>query len=126
MAKSNKSLEQEEVQVEVVEEALVPSQEQTKAIESEVEKEVAKTETFIYIGPTLPGNVLKTNTVLNGTIETIKEFYKEIFEKYPKAVVLVVKTSKLGECKAKIMKSGNVINKYYNEILADINTKKEA
>ncbi len=126
MAKSNKSLEQEEVQVEVVEEALVPSQEQTKAIESEVVKEVAKTETFIYIGPTLPGNVLKQNTVLNGTIEAIKEYYKEPFEKYPKAICLVVKTSKLGECKAKLIKSGNVMNKYYNEILTDISTKKEA
>ncbi len=126
MAKSSKSIEPKEVQAEVVEEALVPSQEQKELIESEIEKEVVKTETFIYIGPTLPGNVLKTNTVLNGTIESIKEFYKETFEKHPKAVVLVVKTSKLGECKAKLMKSGNVINKYYNEILADINTKKEA
>ncbi len=79
-----------------------------------------KNEIFAYIGPTLPRNTLMANAILTGSLEEIKKFYKEEFDKYPTAIKLIIPISKLSEYKVKVAKPGNVINKYFNEILAEI------
>lgn len=80
---------------------------------------------FVYIGPSLPGGKLKSNTVLYGGIEKIKVYYKDMLEKYPQAVRLIVPVEKLGELKEKAQTPGNIINKYYGDIVSAMNSNKE-
>lgn len=97
--------------------------ETAKVAESKKTSEVNKH--FVYIGPTLPGGKLKSNTVLQGDIEKIKEYYKDVLEQYPQVVRLIVPVSKLGEQKEKVQTHGNIINKYYGDVVSAMNGKKE-
>lgn len=90
------------------------------------EVETAKErEHYVYIGPSLPGGRLKSNTVLNSSMEKIKEYYKDVLEKYPQVARLIVPIEKLGESKEKVQTSGNIINKYYNDVASEIVKNKE-
>lgn len=80
---------------------------------------------FVYIGPTLPGGKMKSNTVLCGGIETIKAYYKGVLKEYPQVVRLIVPVQKLGELKEKAQAPGNIINKYYGDIVSAMNNNKE-
>lgn len=84
-----------------------------------------KCQHFVYIGPSLPSGRLKSNTVLCGGIESIKEYYKEVIEKYPQVERLIVPVKKLGELKEKIQTHGNIINKYYGDLVSAIVNNKE-
>lgn len=80
---------------------------------------------FVYIGPTLPGGKLKSNTVLCGGMEEIKKYYGEVLEDFPQVTRLIVPVQKLGELKTKVQTPGNIINKYYNDIVSAISNKEE-
>jgi len=78
---------------------------------------------FAYIGPSLPGGRLKSNTVLCGTYAEITEYYKEAIELYPSAARLIVPVARLAESREKIKTSGNLLYNYNEEIAAAIKTK---
>ena len=52
---------------------------------------------YIYIGPTLPKGLLKSNTLLTGTMTEIKTYLHGAMEKYPDIIGLVVPTDRLAE-----------------------------
>ena len=80
---------------------------------------------FAYIGPSLPGGGLKSNTVLAGTYQQITDYYKEAIELYPGIEKLFVPASRLAETREKSKKGGNLISKHYQEIAAAIKAKGE-
>lgn len=85
------------------------------------ETETAHNETatnYVYIGPSLPGAVLMENTVLRGGRKEISEYFKDVVETYPDVEKLIVPVGKLSESRAKVRASGNVFNKYYNDLLS--------
>ena len=93
--------------------------EETKIVKSNIEYQH-----LVYIGPSLPMG-LKSNTVLCGGIENIKEYYKEVIKKYPQVEHLIVPVGKLGELKEKAHTHGNIINKYYDDVVSAMGDNKE-
>jgi len=78
---------------------------------------------FVYVGTALPGGRLKSNTVLVGTYAEITEYYKDVIKEYPGVAKLIVPTARLAESREKVQKSGNLLNKYYQEIAEAIKAK---
>lgn len=93
------------------------------ATESTSEKEYKP---FIYIGPTLNGK-LKSNTVLQGNIEEITNYLSDVIKEYPQIKSLIVPISKLPEQKQKVRTPGNILYKYYSDIVSTmkIDSKEE-
>lgn len=90
----------------------------------EAERErYAGLKTFAFVGPSLPGGKLKSNTVLNGTYAEITEYYKDAIALYPSAEKLIVPVARLAEAREKTQNSGNVMYKYYQELAAAIQAK---
>ena len=85
------------------------------------------TEKLIYIGPTLPKAALKSNSIFDGTEADIKAYLKPVIDKYPLVEKLLVTTDGLAEKKDKVQTSGNILNKYYSDLvsLAAANLAKE-
>lgn len=79
--------------------------------------------TFAYVGPSLPGGKLKSNTVLGGTYAEITEYYKDAITLHPGAEKLIVPVARLAEAREKTQNSGNVMYKYYQELAAAIQAK---
>ncbi len=75
-----------------------------------------KVTAFVYIGPSLPSAKLMANTVVRGTRKEVLEYYKDVIEHYPNVGKLIVPIDKLAESRAKVRTSGNVLNKYYNDL----------
>ena len=90
--------------------------ENEKAVNStpkeEKPQETANTEAtegrFIYV----------ENTIFSGSREGIEEHLKDTLEKIPQVKLLIVETGSLAECKAKVKKTGTILNKYYNDVLS--------
>ena len=74
----------------------------------------------IYIGPTLPKAQLKTNKVLEGTEEEIKKELEPILAKYPLVERMLVPIKGLAEKKDKVKTAGNILNKYYSDIVSAV------
>jgi len=77
--------------------------------------------TYVYAGPSLPGGLLKSNTILNGTLEEIKAYFEEISANYPEIKYeaikkLIVPVEKLAVTRKNIEETGNLTNKYYCDI----------
>jgi hypothetical protein len=90
---------------------------------AKVTKKAAGTEeevTVIYIGPSLPHAMLKCNRIFKGTMEAIKKEIAGVLEKYPLVERLLVPVSQLAEKKDKVKTAGNVLNKYYADILSQM------
>jgi hypothetical protein len=81
--------------------------------------------TFAYAGPSLPRGMLKNNAVLTGTFEEVTAYYKDALAEYPEAVRLIVPVARLSETKQKAQASGNIVHKWYNDIVAAIKKKNE-
>lgn len=73
---------------------------------------------LVYIGPSLPKAMLKSNTVFEGTKEGIKKELAEVLEKFPLVEKLIVPVKELGEKKEKVRTAGNLLNKYYSDIVS--------
>ena len=86
-----------------------------------------ETVTLAYIGPQLPAGLLKTNKILIGTREEIKKELAGVLEKYPLVEKMLVPVDKLAEKKDRAKTAGNILNKYYNDIVSSIaaNERKE-
>lgn len=105
----------EAVETEVVKETTA---EKEKAVETaNTASEVQK---VIYIGPTLPKAQLMTNRIFEGTPKEIKEHLKDVLEKYPLVEKMLVPTRNLAEKKDKVKTAGNILNKYYSDIVSAI------
>lgn len=73
---------------------------------------------LIYIGPTLPKAMLKSNKVFEGTREEIKKELAVVLEKLPLVERLLVPVTELAEKKEKVQTAGNILNKYYSDIVS--------
>ena len=82
---------------------------------------------LIYIGPSLPKAMLKSNSIFEGTREEIKKELEAVLEKFPLAEKLLVPVAGLAEKKDKVRTAGNILNKYYTDIVSAIaaNERKE-
>lgn len=83
-------------------------------------KEGRETVTLAYIGPSLPAGLLKSNKIMIGTREEIKKELSGVLEKYPLVERLLVPVEKLAEKKDRAATAGNILNKYYNDIVSVI------
>lgn len=94
---------------------------------TEGEKKERETVTLAYIGPSLPAGLLKTNKILIGTREEIDKELAAVLEKYPLVGKMLVPVEKLAEKKGKAATAGNILNKYYTDIVSSIaaNERKE-
>lgn len=94
---------------------------------TEGEKKEGETVTLAYIGPSLPAGLLKTNKILIGTREEIDKELAAVLEKYPLVGKMLVPVEKLAEKKGKAATAGNILNKYYTDIVSAIaaNERKE-
>ena len=82
--------------------------------------EAKETLTLVYIGPTLPAGQLKSNKIMVGTQDEIKEDLKTVLEKYPLVEKMLVPVEQLAAKKDKAKTAGNVLNKYYSDIVSMI------
>lgn len=80
---------------------------------------------FVYVGPSLPNGRLKENAVLEGEYSEILQFLGGIAEEYPQVKRLIIPVHRLGEYAAKVKTGGNIVNKYYTDIVSAISRKKE-
>lgn len=87
---------------------------------TEGEKKERETVTLAYIGPSLPAGLLKTNKILIGTREEINKELAAVLEKYPLVGKMLVPVEKLAEKKGKAATAGNILNKYYTDIVSAI------
>lgn len=71
---------------------------------------------LIYIGPSLPKAMLKSNRIFEGTREEIKKELAAVLEKIPLVERLLVPVAELAEKKDKVKTAGNILNKYYSDI----------
>ena len=94
---------------------------------TEGEKKEGETVTLAYIGPSLPAGLLKTNKIMIGTREEIKKELAAVLEKYPLVEKMLVPVEKLAEKKNRAATAGNILNKYYTDIVSAIaaNERKE-
>lgn len=81
------------------------------------EKEVVK---LAYIGPTLPAGQLKCNKILIGTETEIKKELEAVLEKYPLVEKMLVPASQIGKKKDKAKTAGNILHKYYADLVSSI------
>lgn len=86
---------------------------QTKPQTADNQQEEVK---LVYIGPSLPKAMLKSNRILAGTREEIKKELAEVLEKFPIVEKLLVPVEELAEKKDKVRTAGNLLNKYYSDI----------
>lgn len=80
---------------------------------------------FVYVGPTLPRGALKHSAIFEGTMEEIAAYLAEVLEEYPQAKRLIVPVHRLGEASAKAQTQGNILHKYYNDIVSAVNSRKK-
>lgn len=80
---------------------------------------------FVYVGPSLPNGALKENAVLQGSFSEILQFLGEQVEKYPQIKRLIVPVNRLAEYSAKAHSGGNIVNKYYADVVSAMKGNKE-
>lgn len=78
---------------------------------------------FVYIGPSIPGGLLKKNAVLIGEFEQIKAYLAPVLEKYPQAEKLLYPTEKAGYAMRKIQAQGNIVHKCYMDLVSLTNAR---
>ena len=95
-----------------------------KATEGEETAAAGRTEkeklTLVYIGPSLPAGQLKSNKIFIGTMEEIEKELEAVMQKYPLVKKLLVPVDKVAEKKDKARTAGNILNKYYSDIVSAI------
>ena len=79
-----------------------------------------ETVTLAYIGPPLPAGLLKTNKIMIGTRGRNIEGACSSSGEYPLVEKMLVPVEKLAEKKGKAATAGNILNKYYTDIVSAI------
>lgn len=80
---------------------------------------------FVYVGPSLPRGTLNHNAVFDGTMQEITEYLSAVLKDYPQVKRLIVPVHKLGEASAKARTPGNILHKYYNDIVSAVSSRKK-
>lgn len=75
-------------------------------------------ETLVYVGPSLPRGMLKQNSIFVGTREQVEKSLEDAIRKYPMVGKMLVPVPKLAEAKIKIASKGNILHKYYADIVS--------
>lgn len=91
--------------------------------EKETEREATEKEEVVklaYIGPTLPAGQLKCNKIFIGTETEIKKELEAVLKKYPLVEKMLVPASQIGEKKDKAKTAGNILHKYYADLVSSI------
>lgn len=89
----------------------------------ETEQEATEKEEVVklaYIGPTLPAGQLKCNKIFIGTETEIKKELEAVLKKYPLVEKMLVPASQIGEKKDKAKTAGNILHKYYADLVSSI------
>ena len=73
---------------------------------------------LVYIGPSLPKAMLKSNRVFEGTHEEIKKELAAVIEKFPLVEKLLVPVEGMAEKKDRAHTAGNILNKYYSDLVS--------
>ena len=73
-----------------------------------------------YIGPTLPAGQLKCNKIFIGTETEIKKELEAVLKKYPLVEKMLVPASQIGEKKDKAKTAGNILHKYYADLVSSV------
>lgn len=97
--------------------------EDTGTNETEPETENTEKEEVVklaYIGPTLPAGQLKCNKIFIGTEAGIKKELEAVLKKYPLVEKMLVPASQIGEKKDKAKTAGNILHKYYADLVSSI------
>ena len=97
--------------------------ENTQEAEKPQESSQESQETLVYVGPSLPRGLLKQNSIFVGTREQVEKSLEEAIKKYPMAGKMLVPVSKLAEAKIKIASQGNILHKYYADIVSLISAE---
>lgn len=87
---------------------------------TEATEEKEETVKLAYIGPTLPAGQLKCNAIFIGTETEIKKELEAVIEKYPLVEKMLVPASQIGEKKDKAKTAGNILHKYYADLVSGI------
>lgn len=87
---------------------------------TETTEEKEETVKLAYIGPTLPAGQLKCNAIFIGTETEIKKELEAVIEKYPLVEKMLVPASQIGEKKDKAKTAGNILHKYYADLVSGI------
>lgn len=111
---ANNTAEQEKAENGANSEATEGKETEQEATEKE---EVVK---LAYIGPTLPAGQLKCNKIFIGTETEIKKELEAVLEKYPLVEKMLVPASQIGEKKDKAKTAGNILHKYYADLVSSI------
>lgn len=80
---------------------------------------------FVYAGPSLPRGRLKENTVFRGAFEDVKNYLSDALEDYPQIEKLIVPADKLAAFSVKVKTPGNIVHKYYSDIVSAMRGNKE-
>lgn len=80
---------------------------------------------FVYVGPSLPRGTLNHNAVFDGTMQEITEYLSSVLKDYPQVKRLIVPVHRLGEASAKAQMPGNILHKYYNDIVSAVSSRKK-
>ena len=78
---------------------------------------------FVYIGPSLPGGLLKKNAVLIGEFEQITAYLAPVLEQYPQAERLLYPVEKAGYAMKKAQAQGNIVHKCYADLVSLTNAR---
>lgn len=76
--------------------------------------------TLVYIGPSLPAGKLKSNRIFIGTMEAVEKELEAVLQEYPLVKKLLVTVDKVAEKKDKARTKGNILNKYYSDLVSGI------
>ena len=87
---------------------------------TEATEEKEETVKLAYIGPTLPAGQLKCNAIFIGTETEIKKELEAVIEKYPLVEKMLVPASQIGEKKDKAKTPGNILHKYYADLVSGV------
>jgi hypothetical protein len=71
-----------------------------------------------YVGPSIPMSRLRKGMILTGTEDEIKKFLDGLIDKYPEIPYLLVDVDRLADAQEKVQKKGNILHKYYQDMLA--------
>lgn len=84
----------------------------------EVPQEATEQVTLVYVGPSLPKGRLKQNSIFVGTRQEIEKELETVVESFPLVKNMLVPVSELAEAKNKVKSSGNVLHKYYADMVS--------
>ncbi len=74
---------------------------------------------FVYIGPSVPNGSLTRNSIFSGELEKIEEHLTDVLARFPKVKSLIVPISQLAAASKEIERTGNALNRYREELVAE-------